>query len=154
MRLYRYTRHPHIAARLSQGPVTIRSQLSLEAKDETGNWYRRGNAWLAIKVTAFIGSMTCAYLFAVLAFLGLPTALKPGNIGFMFWLASDFFQLVLLSVIIVGQNIQSRAADTRAEQTYNDAEAILAEAVKIQDHLAAQDDVLVKLATSAAASPV
>jgi hypothetical protein len=34
----------------------------------------------------------------------------------------------------VGQNIQARASDTRSQQTYNDAEAVLAEAIKIQEH--------------------
>jgi hypothetical protein len=33
--------------------------------------------------------------------------------------------LVLLPIIIVGQNVQARAADKRSEQTYSDAEAIL-----------------------------
>jgi uncharacterized membrane protein YhdT len=87
--------------------------------------YGRINKKLAIWVTAWVGSMTCAYLFAVLAFAGLPTALKPGNIGFMFWLASDFFQLVLLSVIIVGQNIQAAASDVRAEKQFEDTETIV-----------------------------
>jgi hypothetical protein len=147
MRLYSYIRHPHIEARKHQGPVTIASQLDREAKDKSGSWYRRGNAWLAIKITGIVGSMTCAYAFALLAVAGLPQALKPGNLGLLFWFSSDLLQLTLLSVIIVGQNIQARAADTRAEQTYKDAEAVLAEAIKIQEHLAVQDDVLVKLAS-------
>lgn len=89
--------------------------------------------------------MTCAWLFAALAFAGLPTALKPGNIGFLFWFSSDLLQLTLLSVIIVGQNIQAQASDKRSEQTYKDAEAVLAEALKIQEHLQAQDAILEKL---------
>src|SRR5580658_4307176 len=70
----------------------------------------RFNAKVALICVTAVGSMWCAYLFAAEAVWGLPTALKPGNIGFAFWLASDFLQLVLLSVIIVGQNIQSQAA--------------------------------------------
>jgi phosphoribosyl-ATP pyrophosphohydrolase len=54
--------------------------------------------------------------------------------------------LVLLSVIIVGQNLLAAAADKRAEATYNDADAVLHEAVKIQEHLLAQDHVLEVLA--------
>jgi len=53
-----------------------------------------------------------------------------------------FLQLVLLSVIIVGQNITSRASDNRAEMTYKDAEATFYEAQQIQDHLQAQDDAI------------
>jgi hypothetical protein len=58
------------------------------------------------------------------------------------WISQTFLQLVLLSVIIVGQNVLAAAADKRAEATYNDADAVLHEAVKIQEHLLAQDKVL------------
>jgi hypothetical protein len=57
----------------------------------------------------------------------------------------------MLSVIMVGQNVQSRAADRRAEMTYQDADAILHEVLQIQAHLAAQDrslDALVAKVTS------
>jgi hypothetical protein len=55
------------------------------------------------------------------------------------WIAQTFLQLVLLPVIIVGQNLQAAASDKRAQQTYNDAEAVLHEALQIQEHLTAQD---------------
>jgi hypothetical protein len=58
------------------------------------------------------------------------------------WISQTFLQLVLLSVIIVGQNVLAAAADRRAEATYNDADAVLHEAMKIQEHLLAQDKVL------------
>ncbi|HEX4865046.1 MAG TPA: hypothetical protein VFV02_13325, partial [Acidimicrobiales bacterium] len=53
--------------------------------------------------------------------------------------SSNFLQLILLPIIIVGQNIQAKASDKRSEDTYKDADAILHEAVEIQKHLAAQD---------------
>ena len=58
------------------------------------------------------------------------------------WISQTFIQLVLLSVIIVGQNISSRASDKRAEMTYKDAEATFHEAEQIQAHLQSQDDAL------------
>ncbi len=58
------------------------------------------------------------------------------------WLSSSFLQLVLLPIIIVGQNIQAKAADKRAEDTYKDAEAVLKEAEEIQKHLLAQDEAI------------
>ena len=69
----------------------------------------------------------------------------------MAWIAQTFLQLVLLPIIIVGQNVQAAAADARAEATYEDAAAVLEEAKQIQAHLAAQDAALEKLL--AAASP-
>jgi hypothetical protein len=52
-------------------------------------------------------------------------------------------QLVLLSIIIVGQNIAAAASDARSENTYKDAEAILSEALEIQKHLQSQDETLI-----------
>jgi hypothetical protein len=61
------------------------------------------------------------------------------------WVAQTFLQLVLLPVIIVGQNIQAAAADARAIATYEDATAILEEAKQIQHHLEAQDQALARI---------
>ena len=66
------------------------------------------------------------------------------------WVSQTFLQLVLLSVIIVGQNVLAAAADKRAESTYDDADVVLHEAVKIQEHLLAQDQVLRTLTTKIA----
>jgi hypothetical protein len=70
-------------------------------------------------------------------------ALKPGSEGIIAWIAQTFLQLVLLSIIIVGQNIAAASSDKRSENTYKDAEAILSEALEIQKHLKAQDDDLI-----------
>lgn len=83
------------------------------------------NAKLAVFLTNIVGSMWCAYVFAALAFVGLPAALKPGGEGIIAWIAQTFLQLVLLSVIMVGQNVQSEASDVRAEHTYDDTVTIL-----------------------------
>ncbi len=140
MAIYTHIPHPHIAHRKKQGVVTVDGQRN------RSNVYTRINSKIAIWVTVAVGSMTCAWAFAALAVAGLPTALHPGNIGLLFWISSDFLQLTLLSIIIVGQNIQAKASDKRAEQTYLDAEAVLQEALKIQEHLQAQDDILTRLA--------
>lgn len=83
------------------------------------------NAKLAVFLTNVVGSMWCAYVFAALAFVGLPAALHPGGEGIVAWIAQTFLQLVLLSVIMVGQNVQSVASDARAQRTYDDTVAIL-----------------------------
>jgi hypothetical protein len=83
------------------------------------------NAKIAVFLTNLVGTMWCAYLFTLIALLGLPAALKPNGEGLIAWIAQTFLQLVLLSVIMVGQNVQSLAADARAENTFRDTEAIL-----------------------------
>ncbi len=83
------------------------------------------NAKFAVLITRLVGTMWCAYLFGVIALIGLGPALKPGGEGIVSWIAQTFLQLVLLSVIMVGQNVQSLAADARSNSTYRDAEVIL-----------------------------
>jgi len=83
------------------------------------------NAKIAVLITRLVGSMWCAYVFAIIAFLGLKPALAKNGEGIIAWIAQTFLQLVLLSVIMVGQAVQSAASDARSEQTYEDTVKIL-----------------------------
>jgi hypothetical protein len=83
------------------------------------------NAKIAVFLTNVVGSMWCAYVFAIIALIGLRPALRPGGEGLIAWIAQTFLQLVLLSVIMVGQNVQSVASDVRSQHTYDDAVQIL-----------------------------
>ncbi len=139
--LFQPHHHPRTIAILQRtaAPVKVADQLKRDSP------VARFNAALAVKITSGIGSMWCAYVFALIALIGLPGALKLGTLGIVQWVAQTFLQLVLLSIIIVGQNIQASASDQRSENTYKDAEAVLHEAIEIQKHLVAQDAVLTKL---------
>ena len=138
--IYDYKPHHRTQAKLAghvSGPVKAADQLP------HGNAAARFNAWFAVKVTNGVGTMWCAYAFAALAIVSLPAAINSHSpVILVSWISQTFLQLVLLSVIIVGQNVLAAAADKRSEATYNDADAVLHEAVKIQEHLAAQDHVL------------
>jgi hypothetical protein len=141
MSLYAHTPHPRIERRTQQGPVRIDDQ---RRKDSA---VARFNSRVGLAITVVVGTMWCAYLFTLLALISLPSAIKTGDtIIIVAWIAQTFLQLVLLPIIIVGQNIQGKAADGRSEQTYKDAEAVLHEAMEIQAHLAAQDAALERLA--------
>ncbi len=90
------------------------------------NAYARFNKRVAVSITNNVGSMTTAYAFAALALVSLPAALASGSlIVIVAWIAQTFLQLVLLPVIIVGQAVQSEAADARAAKTFDDTESIL-----------------------------
>ena len=92
-----------------------------------GTRSQRLNKAVAVRVTSGVGTMWCAYAFAALALVSLPAAILTGNvIVIISWIAQTFFQLVLLSVILVGQNIQSAAADARAAKTFEDVEDVRA----------------------------
>ena len=76
------------------------------------------NDRIALFITKIIGTMWCAYAFAGLAFISLPAAIAGGTPTFISWLAQTLLQLVLLSVIMVGQNIQSRHTENLEEKIY------------------------------------
>jgi hypothetical protein len=118
-------------------PVRVRDQLP------RGGAIARFNAFVAVKITDGVGSMWCAYLFIALACVSLPEAIKSHSaVIIVSWISQTFLQLVLLSIIMVGQNILSAASDKRSANTYKDAEAVLDEARRIQRHLLAQDATL------------
>jgi hypothetical protein len=144
---FEHVPHPHIAKRKQTGPSkTTDEQVGFNGK-------------LALILTTVVGTMWCAYAFALLAFVALPFALpgaKQGDVTtggvlqMIQWVSQTFIQLVMLSVIMVGQNILSRASDKRADMTYKDADATFHEAEQIQAHLVEQDhainDLLDKIA--------
>jgi hypothetical protein len=119
--------HPRIAEhRTIRPPTTIDEHVGLNGK-------------IALVLTAAVGTMWCAYAFAILALVVLPQAINGGLLPLVQWISQTFIQLVMLSVIMVGQNVLGRAADKRAVMTYRDADATFHEAEQIQKHLAAQD---------------
>lgn len=110
------------------------------------------NNRLGLAITNRVGTMWAAYIFVALTLVSLPGAIASKNtIVIVSWIAQTFLQLVLLPIIIVGQNIQARAADARAIATYNDADAILHDAKEIQSHLDEQDNAIGDLLDKVAA---
>ena len=105
--------------------VRIGSAISLRGLRSEVQRVNGINAKIAVFLTNIVGSMWCAYAFAIIAFIGLPAALRPGGEGIISWIAQTFLQLVLLSVIMVGQNVQAEAGDLRAQHTYDDTVEIL-----------------------------
>jgi hypothetical protein len=141
--LYEYCMHPWTEIKLSDHRPS-------PPKVDDGRIGINGKIGLAI--TTLVGTMICGYIFAAIALLSLPSAISSGNLTIIIaWISSNFLQLVLLPIIIVGQNLQAKASDKRAEDTYKDADAVLHEALEIQKHLAAQDQVLAQLIASAKA---
>src|SRR2546421_12356124 len=131
---FQYVLHPHIERCKTQHPPRVADQ-----QPTGGGPLTRFNTFLALKITAVVGTMWCAYAFALLAFVSLRDAIRAGTSLTITWIAQTLLQLVLLSIIIVGQNVQSAAADARAQATYEDADAVLHTALEIQKHMEAQD---------------
>jgi hypothetical protein len=134
--IYEYVRHPRLAELHLRPPI---KSAQIRGVDHE-KWIVRFNARFGLWITVIVGTMWCAYLFTIIALISLPAAIKSHDaIIIVAWIAQTFLQLVLLPIIIVGQNIQAKAADKRAEETYKDAEAVLKESEEIQKHLLAQD---------------
>ena len=104
--------HPHLE---------MRKEMFLKAKQGADGF----NSKLAVKITDVVGTMWCAYAFACLALISLPAAIQAGTATLVAWFAQTFLQLVLLSIIMVGQKVASAKSDMQLEQTYKDAEALL-----------------------------
>ena len=84
------------------------------------------NAKVALIITRSVGTMACAYVFGVIALISLPAAISSGQVIIIVaWIAQTFLQLVLLSIIMVGQTVQSVASDARAAKEFADTETIL-----------------------------
>ncbi len=141
--IYHYVPHEWTSSKVGHsgtGPVRVAEQFP------HGTPLARFNAWLAVHVTRGVGTMWCAYAFAAIALVGLPAAVRSDSaVVVVSWISQTFLQLVLLSVVIVGQNVLATAADKRSEETSQDADAILHESVKLQEHLEAQDRALLAL---------
>jgi hypothetical protein len=149
--LFEYVPHPHVEQRKVDGPPMVASAFAaVHGPGPIG----RLNSKIGLRITLVVGTMWCAYLFGVLALVSAPTALRSGNtLIIVGWLAQTFLQLVLLPIIIVGQNVQSAAADARSQATYDDAAAVLEEAKQIQAHLAAQDAAIERILAAVGAPP-
>lgn len=113
------TSNPRLAQRKKTGPHLT--------KDEHIGF----NGRLAVLITNSVSTMWCAYVFAAIAFISLPAAIRGGTAPLVSWVAQTFLQLVLLSVIMVGQKVAAAASDKQALQTYKDTEALL----KMQDEI-------------------
>ena len=77
------------------------------------------NRRLAEKITSFVSTMWCAYIFAALALISLPAAIKSGDVVVIVaWIAQTFLQLVLLSIIMVGQQVSSQSVEEMIKETH------------------------------------
>ena len=83
------------------------------------NAMARFNKKLGARITAMVSTMWCAYIFAAIALISLPSALKSGDtVVIVAWIAQTFLQLVLLSIIMVGQDVQSASVEQKINETH------------------------------------
>ncbi len=108
--------------------IHSRDVLAEIRRAETG--VTKFNRRLGIVITNAVSTMWCAYAFALITLVSLPAAVHASFFSGGFqplpivtWVAQTFLQLVLLAVILFGQNLQSEQADARSEATFRNTKA-------------------------------
>ncbi|HEU0004228.1 MAG TPA: hypothetical protein VFQ36_25210 [Ktedonobacteraceae bacterium] len=104
------------------------------------------NTHLAVWLTRNVGTMACAYLFAVIGIAGLIGAFTNNTSLVLIFgsISSYFLQLVLLPVILVGGNVLNRHQELQSEETFQTSQHSFHDIEQIMEHLSAQDAELLK----------
>ncbi len=99
------------------------------------------NDRIAVRISQSVGTMVTAYVFAGIGIASLVGAVTQNALLALTFgaLSSYFLQLVLLPIIMVGQNVQSRHGELVAEESYHTARRIFHETDQLVRHLHAQD---------------
>jgi hypothetical protein len=115
----------------------------IHARVHGTNRMGRLNAAVAVRITKIVGTMYCAYVFTLVALVALPAAIQQGSVTVLVnWLSSNFLQLVLLPIIIVGQNVISAAQDARAEADHETLTALHQMSIQQIKILESQNEIL------------
>jgi hypothetical protein len=154
---HEHTMHPatdaagameHVNRHAGGEPRLVRNR-DIRRQIHGGSLLGRFNNRLALIVTKIVGTMWAAYIFAAIALVSLPAALKAFQDGDMVvavgWLSTSFLQLVLLPIIIVGQNVISAHQDARAETDHETLTALHAINVHQLKILETQQQILQEL---------
>ena len=105
------------------------------------------NTKLAILLTKSVGTMWTAYIFALIAVVGLFAILQVFNpivALLVAWASQTFIQLTLLPVIMVGQNVLGRKAELQADEQFRTTVSTYHDIEQVMQHLAAQDAELLR----------
>ena len=106
------------------------------------------NTQIAVWLTEHVGTMWTAYAFAVLAIIGLFAILgllSPIVALLIAWISQTFLQLVLLPVIMVGQNVLGRKTELQADESYATTMKTFADIEAVMKHLNEQDEKIFQL---------
>jgi hypothetical protein len=128
-KLYTHIPHPHIPQK-----ITI-------AKAEQA--LTGFNMKIAVVITKGLGTMVCAYIFAILAIIGFP-GFGATPTQYVQWVSQTFIQLVALSVLAVGQQVLSKQGELMAEEAFHTTINSYHDIEQIMQHLCAQDAELLR----------
>lgn len=123
-------------AHLARGPILGRH---LHAGLHGSGWYGRLNAWIAVKATGGLSSMTFFWLCVALDLAELPAVIVSGSaIAWVTFISQTVIQLLALPLLGAGQRLISAQQDARSESDH----AILA---SLHDMQVQQTEILRRL---------
>ena len=134
--LFKHTPHPHQPRNVNEVQKEEQAQEGLNAK-------------IAIALTNSVGTMWTAYIFALIAVVGLFAILgvfTPIVALLVAWASQTLIQLVLLPVIMVGQNVLGRKAELQSDEQFRTTMSTYHDIEQIMLHLSAQDAELLRQA--------
>jgi len=106
----------------------------------------RLNSWLAVRITNAVGTMWCAYAFLILDLFMLPPVIKAASV--MVWvtyIAQTVLQLVLLPIIMVGQNVIQAQNEAKADTDHKTLTYLATLQDEQMQELKLQTEMLIKL---------
>ena len=129
-------------------PMTQRTPRNVNRVHEAEIAAAGFNTQIAVWLTEHVGTMWTAYAFAVLVIIGLFAILgllSPIVALLIAWISQTFLQLVLLPVIMVGQNVQGQHSEMRAEHDLAVNVKAEEEIEVILEHLEYQNAILIAM---------
>jgi hypothetical protein len=112
------------------------------------NRFSELNRRIAEKITSVVSTMWCAYIFGALALISFPAAMRSDDVMVKVdWVAQTFLQLVLISIIMVGQKKSSDSVEKMIAETHAAALAEF-ELAKESRTVAAQELAELKMLTA------
>lgn len=133
--LYQHIKHEHVPRNVN---------LVHHIEQETAGV----NTKIAVILTRGVGSMWCAYGFVFLALIGLCAILgllSPLVALLVAWTSQTLIQLVLLPVIMVGQNVLGKHQELMADEQFQTTQKTYSDIEQIMQHLDAQDKVILEI---------
>ena len=122
----------YLTSRHQPQDINLKHRQSLKLQDR-----------LALVITAATGSMYAVYLIIVFVTSWMlwqftsQNPIDPFPFVFMIFI-SNILQLILVPLIMIGQNIANRRSELRAEEEYQTTRTILKDIEKILTHLPAK----------------
>jgi hypothetical protein len=117
-----------------------------EARDKERKGITKFNYWIALKITNGVGTMWCAYAFVILDLFMLPPVIKAASI--MVWvtyIAQTVLQLILLPIIMVGQNVIQEQNEAKADTDHRTLTYLATLQDEQMDELKNQTEILLRL---------